>query len=645
MKIIYNKQCETTVYAAEELKKYLLMMCDVQAEIAVSSDLSGDGIKLGLLSDFNLSEEGCLDPMTDDVVDISIECLSGYIAGSNPRSILMGVYDYLKSAGCMWVRPGEEGEYIPSVDMAKHSFTYRKAADYKFRGECIEGAVSFEHLRDTVIWLPKVGMNLFMMEYIVPYNYISRWYKHEVSTVKESENISFEEVVALCNKLELLIHKCGLQLHSLGHGYLYAPYGLQYKTSSDRYELSGEAKEDTALVNGKREFQGSPSWTQLCFSKERVQSKLVNYLVGHLEKKPYIDFLHVWLGDAVNNHCECEECVKLRPSDYYVQILNRLDAALTARNIDTKIVFIMYTDTIWPPIEEKLNNPRRFIMTMTPNRDYSHPYEGTRYGKPTPPFKRNDFHLERSFALNLSFMDEWKRAFVGPKFIFEYYMYTAHYYDMGYFHMSKTIFDDTKTLKGIGFDGIMCDQTQRCYLPTGLPNAIMGEGLRDINLDFDEYSRAYFKASFGEDADKAYDYLQNITRLFNPNQLRSAASEVAQDTGIMDDVVGEIWKGVPEVIERLKSIRPYVENFRGVIRSNMELDDPCRRKSWTLLDYHADICIKSAEIYIALAEFDKDRARKVLDETMDFLSRIEDEIAPEFDLVLYKQRMTQTIER
>ncbi len=645
MKILFKNENETIRYAAEELKKYFEMMCDEKAELTPSDTLSGEGIVLGLLSDFDLSEEGCLDPMTDDVTDVKIDGFSGYIAGSNPRSILMGVYDYLKSAGCMWVRPGPEGEYIPKADLSAHSFTYRKAADYKFRGECLEGAVSYEHLRDTIIWSPKVGLNLFMMEYIVPYNYISRWYNHDGNTVKKKgEKISYEAVKEMCEKLELLIHKCGLQLHSLGHGYLFEPYGIRYTTWDAGYELVGEAKEDTALVNGVREFQISPSWTQLCFSKERVQSKLVNYLTEYLERKPHIDFLHVWLGDAANNQCECEECVKLRPSDYYVQMLNRLDAELTKRNINTKIVFIMYVDTLWAPIKEKLNNPKRFILTMTPNRDYSESYKGDRFDKPLPPYKRNEFELERSFALNLSLMDAWKPAFDGPKFIFEYYMYTAHYYDMGYFQMSRTVFEDTKTLKGIGFDGIMCDQTQRCYLPTGLPNAIMGEGLRDINLDFNEYSRAYFEASFGEDADKAYEYLENITKLFNPDQLRSTVSEVDQDTGIMDNVISDkSWKGDPEVIARLKSIRPYVESFRDTIKKNMKQDNPCHKKSWTLLDYHADICINSADIYIALAEYDKDRAKRVLDKTIDWLSRVEDEIAPEFDLVLYKQRMVQTI--
>ena len=163
MKIHILHDSKTIRYAAEELKKYLGKMSGISAEISTNS---GD-IKLGFLSELGLSLDGVLDSMIDDVIDARIEGLSGYIAGSNERSILMGVYNYFKSAGAMWVRPGECGEYIPQFDLSSHVFVMRKKADYSFRGECIEGAVSYEHLRDTVEWLPKVNMNFFMIDHTV----------------------------------------------------------------------------------------------------------------------------------------------------------------------------------------------------------------------------------------------------------------------------------------------------------------------------------------------------------------------------------------------------------------------------------------------------------------------------------------------
>ena len=77
--MIVNVICEneTTLYAKEELLKYVCMM-DENADIEIS---------LGLLSDFDLSEEGIEDAWCDDLYDIKIEKGRGYIAGSNPRSI------------------------------------------------------------------------------------------------------------------------------------------------------------------------------------------------------------------------------------------------------------------------------------------------------------------------------------------------------------------------------------------------------------------------------------------------------------------------------------------------------------------------------------------------------------------------------
>ena len=185
MQIRIFKDTETIRYAAEELAKYLgLMDSTIDTEIVVSGEVSEGAITLGILADLGRDDSDVEDYMLDDVIDVEINDLSGIIAGSNERSVLMGVYELLKSAGCAFVRPGPDGDYVPKKAMANHSFTYRKKADFRFRGQCIEGAISYEHVHETVKWMPKVNMNLFMIEQIIPYNYMNRWYRHIVSTRK-----------------------------------------------------------------------------------------------------------------------------------------------------------------------------------------------------------------------------------------------------------------------------------------------------------------------------------------------------------------------------------------------------------------------------------------------------------------------------
>ena len=110
MKILTARKSETIIYAAEELAKYLKMMDGTSAELI---DFGNADIKLGLFSDLGLSDDDVNDAMLDDVIEVEICGKKGYISGSNERSVLMGVYTYLKSAGCRWVRPGDAGEYIP----------------------------------------------------------------------------------------------------------------------------------------------------------------------------------------------------------------------------------------------------------------------------------------------------------------------------------------------------------------------------------------------------------------------------------------------------------------------------------------------------------------------------------------------------
>lgn len=107
MKIITAHREETAVYAAEELKKYLDIMCPGFSEGIVYTDTpnSEDGIVLALMSELGLPTPEVKDPVTDDIMYVDIENGKGVIAGSNIRSILLSVYVYLKQAGCRFIRP------------------------------------------------------------------------------------------------------------------------------------------------------------------------------------------------------------------------------------------------------------------------------------------------------------------------------------------------------------------------------------------------------------------------------------------------------------------------------------------------------------------------------------------------------------
>ena len=83
-------------FAAEELKKYLRMMMPQCDEINIVFDPAAKaGFRLGLLADFGLDSEA-EDVLLDDVVHIDTDAEGGIIAGDNPRSVLLAVYEYLR---------------------------------------------------------------------------------------------------------------------------------------------------------------------------------------------------------------------------------------------------------------------------------------------------------------------------------------------------------------------------------------------------------------------------------------------------------------------------------------------------------------------------------------------------------------------
>lgn len=634
MRIQLSENTQTLAYAAEELKKYLSRM---------DSTLSFDSGEALLLQ---VRAYPDIDPMIDDIMDIQVTNLSGTIAGSNERSVLMGVYTLLKAAGCMWVRPGVLGEYIPKKAMSCHSLTYYKKADYAFRGECIEGAPSFENLCDTIEFLPKINANLFMLEQIIPFNYISRWYDRKINTKVTPQPLSFEEISAMIPELEKRIKKCGLQLHSLGHGYLFEPYGIHYKTYADTYVLNDRARSAAAMLGGKRDFfDGSPNFTQLCMSQDWVRKDMVEYLVSYVQKKPLVDFLHVWLSDCANNHCECPDCQKKTPTDWYITILNELDARLTELGLNTKIVFIMYTDTYWAPETVKFNNPDRFILTTAlTGRNYSQHYTGNRSPDPLPVYQRNNNYLSVSLPLTMSFLDSWKPTFDGRKFAFEYRFYTDHYFDPGYMSIAKTTLEDIRHLRETGLEGTMDDKTQRSYFPTGLPMAVYCEGLFDSALDFDDFADRYFEKAFGSQGHKVRQYLEEITNLFDPSELRVLESILQQDTGTgLIEKPKRKFENNPESEARFRKIAPAVEAFRKEVLSQASPEDPCHQESYRILTYHAEYCTRLGEIMIAMAQGDREKANAVFSQMVDHFSLAEDEIQPYFDLYLFHQRIRSLI--
>ena len=650
MKIFYQRANETLAYAAEELKKYVGMMCPA-AEVTVMEGNAEYGIQLGLLEDFCLSVEDVTDAFFDDIYEIHVEAGEGYIAGSNPRSVLFGVYAFLKSCGCLWPRPGREGEYIPEYDVKNHSFCQRKKAEIKFRCQMSEGALKHEYLMDFITWMPKVGYNMFFMQFVYPYSFFFRWYRHMGNTVLPPEDISYEQIEEYVHNAERLIKKCGLLLMSMGHGYLFEPYGVRYYGSTDdtgiKYEIPEQYKKYAAQVNGKRDvYNNSINFTQLCLSNPQVRKDCADYLVSFAkERKP--DLIQVSLADAAGNFCECDECRKKMPSDWYVMLINEVDEAFARNGLDVRIIFSLYVNTLWAPKYEKFNRPERLMATLGLSRSFQNPLPKERKKVEIPEFELNSPSVPSGAEVTLAFLEQWKDIYAGDFVTSAYDSYATHYSDPGLQLLAKRTSQDIKTLSETdGFFGIRSCQTQRIGFPTALPVALMGEMLFDPGMEYEAYTETFFRAAFGADSKKAEDYLETVTKLFNPARLAVGGNIVTLDTGTgKADYNPATYIGNPEAQADFRKIASVVDGFAAVVANNLNLDNPCHKKSWELLSYHGTYCKKLAAFYLAVSELDNEKTEAAYNDLLHWLSEVEAVIGQFFDLYLFKRRKLDVVKR
>ena len=66
---------------------------DIKIEYAPDAK---DGFRLGLMGELGLDLSDAEKPELDDVIYIDTDTEGGVIAGSNPRAVLIAVYEYLR---------------------------------------------------------------------------------------------------------------------------------------------------------------------------------------------------------------------------------------------------------------------------------------------------------------------------------------------------------------------------------------------------------------------------------------------------------------------------------------------------------------------------------------------------------------------
>ncbi len=585
---------EVTAFAAAEFARLIVLMDPAALPRIQKRDFSpeAEALRIGMRPGPEEAPE-VDDPPTDDAYLIRVKNGTGVITGSNERSVLLGVYRFFREAGCSFVRPGREGEVIPRRDSAEICVSVSEKAAYRWRGICLEGSNSFENAAEMIDWVPKLGFNVFFTQLFRPAFAFKRWYEHEGNPYLLPAPVSGETIDSFVTDYERQIARRGLIHQRIGHGWASKVLGITsgawHEKNREEEIVPGERKELIALIDGERKlFEGSGIDTNLCYSDPRVQELLAEEVVRYAKEHPEISCLHFWLADRANNQCECERCRDLRPSDQYVEILNRIDAGLTQAGSPVKIVFLIYLDLLWEPVKSRLNHPDRFILMFAPiRRSYSVPMAEDR-GYAEAPFVRNGFVLPREAGGSLPYLAAWQKVFSGDSFVFDYHYMWDYLNDPGGWECARMLERDVRNLRELGLNGMMSCQNLRVFMPSGLGMDLLGNALWSGEAAFEERAGAFFSAAFGSDGKEYGLFLERLSRAFDPPTLR-----------------GEKPVRTAESAQRCRGIPGMIDAFLPVIEKNLEQPVPAWRRSWEIAAYHAQLCRGLAGVMLAAAEGDE----------------------------------------
>ena len=510
-------------FARKELDRYFLKITGLKNEIELA--LSGEN-----------------ENVFDESFVIDVEQTKGKICGLNGRSVLLGVYRFLRALGCKFLYPGEDGEIIPAVSPENISVHIDFTSPLKHRGLTLEGSVSCEHVKNFIDWGVKNGFNSYFIQFRTGYTFFERWFNHDFNPYADKVPFNDELAENINKELREEIKKRGMIFHAVGHGWTCEPFGIPSRGWDEVKKIPEKYKDYFALLNGTRGFyKGIPLNTNLCYSNPLVRKMVIDNVVEYIRENKDVDVLHLWLGDNYNNFCECDACAKKTPSDWYVILLNELDERLTRLKIDIKIVFLIYFELLYKPVFEKIKNEDRFILMFAPiTRTYDNSLQGfidqAKTAKVTP-LELNHFAPPVDSAENMRHLFDWQESFKGDSFMFDYPLMWDGCKEYGGITLAKTIYSDAHALKQIGLNGYVSCQLQRMFFPTGFPMYVMGTALFEQDKSYEQIKEEYFTSAYGEFANEVYDILSEVSSFKIYDYMRNC---IPINSPEMRDRIGDI---------------------------------------------------------------------------------------------------------
>ena len=608
--------------AATELGGYLSRLLDRDVPVLDGSDPAAT-LQVGCAADIAEADPPAVpDPRYDDAIAIDVDATgAGFVAGNSPRATLVAAYRYLRALGCTWIRPGPDGEFVPTLAfLPPVSITERPAA--RHRGVHIGGTDDEADLRAYIDWIPKVGYNAAIIEFHEGETFKKGRDRRAHHPAEPSDPLSDACAQHLYEVAIDELERRGLVIHTCGHNWTGAAIDMFDAPREDDMEAVPDGMERyLAQIDGERTLYGrGPLDTELCYANSTARQRFVDAVIDYTADHDEIDVVHVWLSDGHNNHCACADCRGTRPSDWYVRLLNELDAAMTAAGLDQRVAFLAYTDLLWPPDTERFEHPDRFVLMFAPiRRDYVGDYASIEPHE-LPPYERNDATFPSNVSENVAFLRAWQELFDGDGFVFDYHYWMAHYRDPGEVGMAELVATDMGALADLGLHGSVSCNAHRVFFPTGLGMHATAARLWDPNVPFYEVLDRHLEAAVGPDHERIREYLEAVSSRFDQPYL--AGHDVADPAA---------------VAARFEEVPELVDDVRPLIADRLAETSGTRRESWRRLAVQADVAAGLARALAAEARGEDGTARELWTALKDDLRERADECIDFFDLAQFER--------
>ena len=446
-------------FAREELSRYAARM---------DPGYPAEQIKLIPFSGPQRSAECIRDSHWDDAYRIEISAGSGTIAYSNARSALLGVYRLLCEAGCAFLRPGPEGEFVPRRSLGTLDVHVAMRAAYRHRCICIEGSVSLENVLDIIDFAPKAGYNAYFTQFMESYTFFERWYTHKGNPLRTHERFSPSLAREMQACIVDAIQRRGLLYHAVGHGWTCVPLGIPgLHWEDDGIEPTPAQQACMAEINGVRGLHNGIALNTNLWPT-MVRTLMARAVARYAADDPR-SRLHVWLDDF-NNQCECS-AVKKRRLDFYSMLLNEIDELSHNRGAPYTLHFCCTSTCSFRRV--RLHNEERFILMYAPIRAAFRAPLQAFHLFPHPRYRRNHPSSSDNLSENLGFLSAWQTVFHGDSFDFDYHLCGVVNSDPGQMTIARVLYNDIRALHALGLNGLVncrssasaCLTALRCSSP------------------------------------------------------------------------------------------------------------------------------------------------------------------------------------